>query len=373
MKRPVVLLLGPHREAVSGVSTHLNLLFASRLAGEFSLAHFQVGSEGRTEGRLGLLVRLLVSPISLALAILMRGVAVVHFNTALTARAYWRDLVYLIVAKICGTRVIYQMHGGALPQQFFGRSRALTGFLRGTLLLPDAVVVLARSELEAYRSFVPGQQVLVVPNGIDCAEYAEFARVRSDATAPLKLVYIGRLAKEKGLYEVLRGLELARARGTRARIVLAGSGPEEGRLRQCADELGLGRDVTLIGPVFGKNKTRLLGGADVLVLASYSEGLPYALLESMAAGAPVITTRVGAIPDVVIEGVHGLFVPLCDPEAVGRAIARLASDRDLLARMSAACRRRIAGGYSTERLSDEFHRLYCELCAAKRIKALTRS
>ena len=158
-----------------------------------------------------------------------------------------------------------------------------------------------------------------------------------------------------------------------ARIVIAGSGPEEARLRRFAEEIGLADAVSFTGPVFGGDKFNLLADADALVLASYSEGLPYALLEAMAAGAAVVATRVGAIPDVVIDGVHGLLIPPRDPEAIARAIAKLASDADSLARMSAACRKRIAGGYSMARLSGEFCRLYRELCVPKRIKALSRS
>jgi len=373
MKRPVVILLGPHRNAMSGVSTHLNLLFASPLADAFSLAHFQVGSEGRREGRGGRLVRLLVSPLSLAVAILVRGAAIVHLNTSLNTRAYWRDLAYLVVAKLCGARMLYQVHGGELPQQFSRGSRVLTALLRGALQLPDAIVVLARSELEAYRSFVPRQQVLALPNSIDCTPYARFSRRRFDETAPLKLVYIGRLAREKGLFDALEGLRLARTLGTEASLVIAGSGPEEAQLRRYAEALGVADVVSFRGPVFGEDKIQLLVDADALVLASYSEGLPYALLEGMAAGAAVVATRVGAIPDVVIDGVHGLLVPPRDPEAIACAIGRLASDQESLARMSAACQKRIAVGYSMEWLSGEFRRLYSEMCAGKRIKALTRS
>ena len=363
MNRRVAILLGPHREAQSGVSTHLNLLFGSRLADQFSLVHFQVGSEGRTEGGCARLVRLLVSPFSLALAILARRATIVHLNTSLNAGAYWRDLAYLAVARLCGARVLYQVHGGALPQQFFARSRVLTAFLRGTLQLPDAIVVLAQIELEAYRKFVPRQQVLACPNGIDCADYARFARVRSDAAAPLKLVYIGRLVREKGIYDALHGLKLAQARGARAQIVVVGSGPEEAQLRRLAEELGLAADVSFVKPAFGESKIKLLSDADVLMLASYSEGLPYALLEAMAAGTPAITTSVGGIPDVVTDGVHGLLVPPRDAEAIARAIGRLAADRDLLARMSAACRSQIAGRYSLERLSGELRSLYAAMCA----------
>ena len=372
MRRPGALLLGPHRAAVSGVSTHLNLLFASRLASEFSLAHFQVGSEGRNERPAAFAWRMLVSPVLLAATILVRRVAIVHINTALNARAYWRDLAYLIVAKICGARVLWQVHGGSLPQEFFGRVRVLDGFLRATLRLPDALIVLARVELEAYREFVPGQQVLLLPNGIDCAPYAALAREWPDPAAPLRLVYIGRLARGKGLYEALRGLALARTRGARARLVVAGSGPEESRLRRFVDHLGLAGEVSFAGPVFGDRKARLLGGADAMLFASHSEGLPYALLESMAAGVPAIATRVGAIPDVVVDGVHGLLISPRDAEAVALAICRLAADRELPARMGTACRRRIASGYSIDRVAEQFRRLYSESCSTKRVKALNR-
>jgi glycosyltransferase involved in cell wall biosynthesis len=370
--KPVVLVLGPHREAVSGVSTHLNLLLASPLAEEFSLIHFQVGSEGRTETRAGRLARILVSPLCLALAVLWRRADLVHINTSLNARAFWRDLAYLVVARLCGGRVLYQVHGGALPQQFFPRNRLLTAAARGALRIADAIVVLAQVELEAYRKFLPGQPVLLCPNGIDAARYAGIVRGQSDAAAPITLVYVGRLAREKGLYEALQGLRLAHRRGARARIVLAGSGPEEARLRKYAEELGIAAHVSFVGPVAGEDKIRLLGKADVLVLASYSEGLPYALLEGMAAGAAVITTRVGAIPDVVTDGVHGLLVPSHDAIAIARAIDRLAADRESLGRMGKACRRRITRCYSVERLSREFRNLYLDICASRQARALPR-
>ena len=373
MTKPVVLVLGPHLDAVSGVSTHLNFLFGSRLAEEFALCHFQVGSEGRNESGIGRALRLAVSPLALAGAILARGAAIVHLNTSLNARAWWRDLAYLIVAKLFGARVIYQVHGGALPQHFFGRSRLLTSLLRGALQLPDAIVVLAQIELRAYRRFVPGQYVTVIPNGIDPGPYGARRRARVEPAAPLRLVYIGRLAREKGLYETLQGLRLALGSGAAANLVIAGSGPEERGLKRLARELGMGGQVAFIGPIFGGKKARLLAESDVLVLASYAEGMPYALLEGMAAGAAVVATRVGAIPDMMVEGMHGMFVPPHNPLAIARAIRKLAGDRDLLARMSDACRRRIAASYSVDRLAQEFLGLYSGLCAGRPAKALSRS
>lgn len=350
---PVVLVCGPHRDAISGVSTHLNLLMESSLAEDFDLVHFQVGSEGRRENAIARWLRLAASPFALFATVLFRHVSIVHLNTSLNARAYWRDLAYLLVARLLRARVVYQVHGGALPQRFFAKSPRLTAFLRWTLGLPDLVVVLARVELEAYRAFVPGQHVVVLPNGIDCAPFTRVPTVRSRPGYPLRLVYIGRLASEKGLYETLQGMRLARELGVEAHLVLGGDGPEAAGLARSARMLGLSGRVTFVGPVFGEEKVRLLAGADVAILPSYSEGLPYALLEAMAAGVPVLATPVGAIPDVVTHGIHGLLVRERDGLAIGEALANLARDRGRLTWMSRACRRRVLAAFSIDRVARE--------------------
>jgi glycosyltransferase involved in cell wall biosynthesis len=362
LHQPVVLILGPNRNAVSGVSTHLNLLLDSTLAEEYDMVHFQVGSEGRDEGALGRLLRLIVSPFFLAASIVFGHVSVVHINTSLNPRAYWRDLVYLFVSKLFGARVLYQVHGGALPRKFFAGSRLLTGFLRWTLQVPDIVVVLAKVELAAYRAFVPEQNVVAHPNGIDCRPYAVVPTVTSTPDQPLRLVYIGRVAREKGLYETLQGMRLAHELGVDARLVVAGGGPEEPRLRRYAQALGIGSRVCFVGPVFGTDKIKLLGGADAMLLPSYSEGLPYALLEAMAAGIPVIATPVGAIPDVVSDGIHGFLVPPRDGKAIAESLAILAGDRERLSWMSRACRRRVRAAFSIERLAQELSLHYAQLC-----------
>ena len=367
--RPVVLLLGPSRSAVSGVATHLNLLFASSLASDYELVQFQVGSEGRDESAIGRAWRILASPLLLALAIVRERAAIVHLNTSLNPRAYWRDLAYLLVAKACGARVVYQVHGGELPQKFLGAGPG-AAFLRATLRVPDAIVVLSKEELQSYRAFVPAQTIAILPNGIDCAAYAGQSRAWGHPGRPLELLYVGRIAAEKGLYEALEALELALARGIPARLVIAGDGPERARLERYAMRLSIIDHVWFPGPVLGARKARLFRHADALLLPSYSEGLPYALLEGMAAGTPPIATPVGAIPDVVTDGVHGLLVPPRDAEAIAAAIGRLSADCATLGRMSVACRARIASAYSIERLASDMGALYAELGAARSIKAL---
>ena len=371
--KPLVVLLGPDLGAVSGVSTHLNMLWRSSLADRFALRHVQVGSEGRRGSRAGIFLRRLLGPLALAAAIGRRRPAVVHINTSLVARAFWRDLAHLVVARLVGTRVVYQVHGGALPQQFAGNSRILRAILERALRLPDCIVVLARSELAAYAAMLPGQDVRVIPNAVEATGTEQWEREPRASDAPLRIVYLGRLVPAKGLHELLRGLAEARAGGTRAELTIAGSGPDEISLRALAAELGLGDHLRFARPVFGAEKQRLLAHSDVLALPTHHEGLPYALLEAMNAGLAIITTRVGAIPDVVTEGVHGLFVPLRNPGAIAAAIASLAKEPELLNRMARACRERIAEAYLLPRLASQLADLYTGLCANPPRRARRRS
>lgn len=370
--RPVLLIAGPDRTAISGVSTHVDLLMRSSLTQQYELVHFQVGSEGRREGRRARLVRLAFSPLLLAIAILRHRAALVHLNTSLNPAAYWRDLAYLIVARLCGARVVYQVHGGALPDVFFRSSPMLTRVLRASLAMPDVVVLLAQTELAAYRRFAPQARLLLVAHGVEPAQEPERLPEPAHEVHPLTLLFMGRLAREKGLYEAVHALRLAAHMGIKARILVAGEGAEEQNLRRHVAELGLGASVVFCGGVAGEEKAALIASADAFLLPSYSEGLPYALLETMAAGLPAIATRVGAIPDIVVHGTHGLLVPCRNAAAIADAI-RVLADGDQRRRMASACRLRVRSNYSIERVVADFGRLYGELCGPAAGSALWKS
>ena len=357
----VVLLLGPHLGAISGVSAHLKAMLRSRLGEDFVLDHFPVGSEGRNEGRTGRALRLLTSGVALAAQIRKRRPVLVHVNTSLNAGAFWRDLLYVLVSRLLGVQVVYQVHGGKLPQQFFGRSPVLQSLLRRMLMVPDAIVVLAEQELRAYRAFLPDRRVVLIANAVDSLAFASARTRRFGATGPLRLVYLGRLAREKGLYELLEAHALALASGADAHLTLIGAGPEEAGLRETVRRLEIGGAVHFAGAAFGRTKADLLGATDVFVLPSYAEGLPCALLEAMAAGNAVIATKVGAIPDVVIPALHGMLLPPRNVSAIVAAIGAMAADRTAVAHMQAACADHIATSYSLERFTASFTDLYLSM------------
>ncbi len=359
MYKPKVVILSPALDAVSGVSTHANLLFASPLAEVFDLLHFQVGSEGRQEEVLHKFCRLFLSPFKLALMLLRYRPHIVHLNTSLDAKAYWRDWSYLVVAKLFGAKVVNQIHGGALPRDFFARNAFLTWLLCKFFRLSDVVTILTREEYQAYTDFAPQTRIVHIPNAIDPMPLLGEIPT-PDHTRALKLVYVGRLARGKGLFEAVAAVAALCAEGHRLSFDIAGNGADAAALRDNVHSLGMDEVVHFLGPVFGAKKHALWQTADVFVFPTYAEGLPYALLEAMAAGTPAVACPVGAIPDVMQDGVHGFFVPPRDIQALVAALARLDDERELLYRMALAGRQRVLEHYTMMRLAEDFRRLYTD-------------
>ena len=213
-RRPLIVVLGPSRAAVSGVSTHLNMLWASALAQRFELRQFQVGSEGRNESAVARAWRLVSSPAVFSACLLRLRPAVVHINTALNRRAFWRDLGYLAVARWLSCPVLYQVHGGDLPAVFAGRGAWTDRALRWALRTADLVVVLSRQELQAYGPFCAPARLLLIANAIAAGALVRVPRA-ANRDAPLRLVFVGRLIRSKGLFEVVHALVLCKAAGQR--------------------------------------------------------------------------------------------------------------------------------------------------------------
>lgn len=355
------MLLGPSLNAVSGVSTHLNQLFHSSLANEFNLIHFQVGSEGQKESAVSKSKRFLFSPIQFFWQLIWKKPHIIHLNTSLVPKSFWRDIAYLFVARIMGKKIVYQVHGGALPQFFFANNKLLTGLLKLILSSTDVVVLLAQEELHAYRNFKPSLHLELIPNAIEIDADPQWKKIPTSRDQLLRLVYVGRLAENKGIFEIVEALRIVLSHNRNIELVVAGSGPEEDKLRIHVKDLGLSNHVSFVGAVFGEEKKHVWEQADLFIFPTYHEGLPYTLLESMAARTPPVVCPVGAIPDVIENRVHGVFVPSRNPEALAVAIERLDSDRALICSMGEAGRQRIENYYTIARLAGDFRRVYYDL------------
>jgi glycosyltransferase involved in cell wall biosynthesis len=219
---------------------------------------------------------------------------------------------------------------------------------RRHLRLMDRVVCVSEGQAEKVRNWcgVPADRMSVIRNS---ARLGAFEKTDPAARERLRgffrdevshvVLAAGRLSPEKGfgvLVDAAAGICLA---NPRAGVVIFGEGPLRGELERRISRLNLAGRVAL--PGFRTDLDSLIGGADVVVLPSFTEGLPNVALEASAAGVPVIATAVGGNPEVVAEGETGLLVAPGDPARLAAKVNDLLRDPAARARLGAAGRRRM--------------------------------
>lgn len=198
---------------------------------------------------------------------------------------------------------------------------------------PDDVALFERA------GFVDRAHIRLIPgSGVDCSRFSARSLVR-DPSKPLRVLLAARLLWDKGLAEFVDAARQLRGEGRAIDFLLAGdpdpgnpAAVPEGDVRGWVDE-GL---LRWLGHV--DDMPALLASVDVVVLPSYREGLPKGLIEAAACALPLVTTDVPGCREVVEDGVDGLLVPVRDPVALARAIARLQDDTALATRLGMAAR-----------------------------------
>nr|WP_242836758.1 glycosyltransferase family 4 protein [Desulfotomaculum nigrificans] len=182
---------------------------------------------------------------------------------------------------------------------------------------------------------IPAKQLTTIYNGIDTDKFSaqvDTLAIRKSLNIPELGPVIGtiaRLAPQKGVSYFLKSASLLKE--YQANFLVVGDGPLRQDLEQEAAELGLQNRVTFAGR--RENIAEILAAIDIFVLPSVTEGLPLTILEAMAAGKPVVATRVGGIPEAIQEGKTGIVVPPKDPEALAVALAGLLGERERAVRM----------------------------------------
>lgn len=225
-----------------------------------------------------------------------------------------------------------------------------------------AVVAVSASEAEEIRRqrLVTPERVLVIRTGIapesrDAAPSDLRERIGAPATAPLVGTAI-RLVAQKDPPTFVDAMTIVLTAHRDAHAVVMGDGPLRGDLERRLRTSGVADRVHLLGHV--PEARRLLAQLDVFVLASRYEGLPYALLEAMQAGAAVVATDAVGNRDVVVDEATGLLAPVGATAGLASAIARLLDDASLRSRIAAAGQRAVATEFTVDAMAEHYRQLY---------------
>lgn len=252
----------------------------------------------------------------------------------------------------------YTMHG---PTEFYDVGRYHLAEKVRDARFVVCVSDFARSQLMGITTPDQWEKLHVIHCGVDLERFSP----RGRRVAPERLVVtcVGRLVPEKGQSLLIQSIASMRRAGHPVQLTVVGDGPERESLRALAAKLGLGADVSFLGAVAHTQVDEVLRRTDIFCLPSFAEGVPIVLMEAMALGLPVISTRVMGIPELVQDGVSGRLVSPGSADELGRAIAELAADPDLRYRFGVAARERVASEFDLRANAVSLRRLYLDqLC-----------
>lgn len=218
---------------------------------------------------------------------------------------------------------------------------------------------------------VPAGRITAVPTGIDLSRYQSEGpgTLRAELGLPDAALLVGTVAilrRKKGHAELLEAVPAVLARFPQAHFVFAGDGPQHENLSRRIAELGLERNVHLLG--LRRDVVNVLASLDLFVLPTHQEALGTAFIEAAAMGLPVVATCVDGVPEVVQEDITGLLVPVGDAAALARAINTLLADPARRQAMGEAARATVATRFSRDAMIDGMLAVYAKVLGAEKAR-----
>jgi sugar transferase (PEP-CTERM/EpsH1 system associated) len=231
-----------------------------------------------------------------------------------------------------------------------------------------------------FHRIVSAKKIFVVPNGIDTAQFAAAAaqrpQVREELSIPADAPVIGtlgRLNEVKRQDVLIKAFAQVKKQIPSARLLLVGDGPMRDELGALTRELNIAEDVHFAG--YTSDPQRFLGAMDVFALTSRSEGMPLSVLESWAAGVPVVASRVGGLPEMVRDGETGMLIEAGDVAGFAGAFARILTSAEFAGSLREKAQAHVHERFDTAAMMNDYLRHYMEVLASsgKRHSAAQRA
>jgi glycosyltransferase involved in cell wall biosynthesis len=233
------------------------------------------------------------------------------------------------------------------------------GRIRTRLILKNAEAIIALTEnMQINLKNIYNTDIYIIPNGINLEEYNDITTFSDRKTGSKNILFVGRLRPVKGIQYLITSMKKIHEEIQDARLLLVGENSQEKEgLTALSIQLGIQNCVQFVGMVPHEKVKMFMQQADVFVLPSLSEGFPNVILEAMACGLPVIASRVGGIPDIIINATNGYLVEVKDSNDLANKILLLLSD-DTLRKKISDNNRDLVKKYSWENVTIELEKIY---------------
>ncbi|WP_045370185.1 glycosyltransferase family 4 protein [Vibrio campbellii] len=327
-----VFIVGPFPEPIHGMSlANQNIYEYLNLKYYVSKHNTAIGQTIRSksdQGKFQLLYFLKVCLDYLVMCgkLLFNSHDVVYITPGQSVLGFIRFLPVVVLAKLKGSSVIQHFHGSRFVNNV-NDSRLLARVMIGKSIgLTDQFIVLSDSLKTTFSEVIPTDKLKVCYNGVPVPRI-----INENKKERLSVLYMSNLMVDKGIKDLFEAIHSSKKYCDPSFEFHFAGEIESGIRKECMDFFSSHEDCcTYHGIVSGAEKHCLLEEADILILPSYDEGVPLAILEAYSYRCAVITTKVGGIPDIFDDGINGRFVPVGDPKAISDRLVDLIPQLELI-------------------------------------------
>ena len=334
-----VLITTVPQQAGGGISTLHRILFSQKAEMGFQFVPLEVSSRSPwSESLTGRFARISFCNALFVLLLIKDNLArIVHINTAPDTKALLRDVPLILIAKSLGRKVVVQIHGGLSD---YNTPWAINRIAIHAFNLCDRILVFSKKDMNELRPKIPTEKICVFPNAVNVKEIVSIdGNLRKNLLIPEEnkiVLFISRFIKEKGVFDFIESIPNVLRDFRKVTFVFVGDGPEMGEMQKRCSSMALKDCIRFTGYLDYEDTLRAFRSADIFVLPSHSEAMPISILQALAAGLPIISTHVGAIPEILREGVNCLFAESKNPANLEKSLRILLKNDAIRQQMKAS-------------------------------------
>lgn len=275
---------------------------------------------------------------------------------------FWENAYYIFISKLL-RRPVTLHYLGAFDIYYENRSNLERAAIRCVLRWPDKVIFLSHKVYALAGTFLPRSKLAVIPSNVDVTRFTQNCSSKlSEKDGIVRVLFVGGLDPfRKGVYDLLDAITLVIQEDSKIRFVISGSEGSFEPIMRRWHELKLERYIEFIGWISEGKKVEIYQSADILVLPSHNEGLPYVIIEALASGLPIIASSVGGIPEVIRHGENGYIIKPGDSQSLAKYILLLASKPELRKIIGKRNRERALEYYSLGAAFSQLEKLFDEV------------
>ena len=355
----IISSLGP-KPYVGGIENVIETLLNSKLKNKFNFFIFDTYRKPDPSRKfLKKLIFASLLPFYCALSIKKNQPEIIHIHFC-SKTDFIKHSICLFTSKLFSKSTVFHLHGGTFDTFYNHTNSFYKFFIRFVLKQPDALIALSKYWKSFLVSLSGKNNIYILPNPVDCAALNKNT-IDSNQTLRRSVVLLGSLGKRKGHYDVLKAAPLVFIENPDVQFFFAGQEEDIGCLKaleSIAKKEGISCNVHFLGPVSGEPKKQLIKNAGVIILPSHGENMPISVLEGMAAGKPVIASRVGAIPEVIIDGACGLLIDAGDWKSLADNLNLCFKNPELANKLGKEAQARVLENWDVDKVVEKIEYIY---------------